>query len=157
MNVFDQIGELVRSAASAQDGCRKALDAILEATHTGSGTVHILSPGQTAMDLLASKNIPQVVLDKIQSVPIGKGMGGVAVERKQAVTTCNLQTDDAGGVIQQGARASGMQGAVAVPIMRGEEAIGALGVATREPRDFSRAEIDEITAMGRALGQALRP
>ena len=155
MNPHDDISDLVRRAVSPEDACSGALDAILEATHTGSGTVHILPQGQTSMVLMAAKNIPPVVLEKIREVPMGKGMGGVALEKKQPVTTCNLQTDDAGGVIRQGARATGVQGAVAVPIMRGDEAIGALGVATREPRDFSRAEIDEILAMARALGEAL--
>jgi GAF domain-containing protein len=83
-------------------------------------------------------------------------MGGVAVEKKQPVTTCNLQVDDAGGIIRQGARATGAQGAVAVPMMVGDDAVGALGVATKEPRDFSRAEIDHILALASALGTALR-
>jgi len=155
MNGHAHLSDLVRHAASPQEGCARALDAILEATHTGSGTVHVLPSGRTTMVLMASKNIPLVVLDKIREVPVGKGMGGVAIESMQPVTTCNLQTDDAGGVIQQGARATGVQGALAVPIMKGGVAIGALGVATREPRDFSRAEIDEILAMARALGSAL--
>jgi len=38
----------------------------------------------------------------------------------------------------------------------GDEAVGALGVATKEPRDFSRAEIDQILALASALGRALR-
>ena len=79
-------------------------------------------------------------------------MGGVAVEKKQPVTTCNLQTDDAGGVIRQGARDTGAKGAVAVPMLDGDEAIGALGIATREPRDFSRAEIDRVMDSGARSG-----
>jgi len=42
-----------------------------------------------------------------------------------------------------------------VPLMRGTTAVGALGVATREPRDFTRAEIDTIMELGRALAEAL--
>ena len=66
------------------------------------------------MHFSAATDIPPFVLDKIRQIPVGKGMGGVAVEKKQPVTTCNLQTDDAGGIIRQGARATGAQGAVAV-------------------------------------------
>ena len=39
--------------------------------------------------------------------------------------------------------------------MRGSKAVGALGVATKEPRDFTRAEIDGIMALGRAMADAL--
>ena len=108
------------------------------------------------LELLAAKNIPAGVLDKVRLIPVGKGMGGVAVEKRQPVTTCNLQEDDAGGVIRQGARATGAQGALAVPMLVDDQAIGALGVATREPRDFTRAEIDAILEMGSVLARALR-
>jgi GAF domain-containing protein len=71
------------------------------------------------------------------------------------VTTCNLQQDDAGGVIRQGARATGVQGALALPLLDGERAIGALGVATKEPRDFTREEIDRLLEIGRAIARAV--
>ncbi|HKQ68338.1 MAG TPA: GAF domain-containing protein [Polyangiaceae bacterium] len=156
MDISPRILDIVRQAPNAEEGARLALEAILEATHTGSGTVHLMAAGETVMKLFASKNIPPFVLEKVQLIPVGKGMGGVAVEKRQPVTTCNLQTDDAGGVIRQGARETGVQGALAVPMIHGDDAIGALGVATQMPRDFTRVEIDEILAMGSALGRALR-
>jgi GAF domain-containing protein len=156
MDISQEVAKLAQDAKSHEEAASKALQAILQATNTVSGTVHYLEPGSTVMTLLAATDIPPVVLDKIRQIPVGKGMGGVAVEKKQPVTTCNLQTDDAGGIIRQGARATGAQGAVAVPMMVGDEAVGALGVATKEPRDFSRAEIDQILALASALGRTLR-
>ena len=149
-----RIADLVRGAATEGEGLRLALDAILEATGTTSGTVHVMAD-DGALRLMASRDIPQVVLDKVAVIPVGKGMAGVAVAEKRPVTTCNLQTDDAGGVIRQGARESGARGAVAVPLLRGTTAVGALGVATREPRDFTRQEIDALMGLGRALAEAL--
>src|SRR5689334_19358942 len=96
----ERVTEIVRQAATEREGIAQALDAILEATQTASGTVHILRPGTSLMDLMAAKNIPPVVIDKIKEIPVGKGMGGVAVEQRRPVTTCNLQTDDAGGIIR---------------------------------------------------------
>src|SRR3954466_6741945 len=156
MDISSKIATLIRGATSSKEGIERALDAILEATNTTSGTVHVMPPGESTMYLMASRDIPQVVIDKVQAIPIGKGMAGVAVEKCQPVTTCNLQADDAGGVIRQGARDTGARGAVAVPMLDGDEAIGALGIATREPRDFSRAEIDRVMDLGRALARALR-
>jgi GAF domain-containing protein len=156
MDISEQVANLAKDAKSHEEAAASALQAILKATNTVSGTVHFLEPGSVVMNLLAATDIPPVVLDKIRQIPVGKGMGGVAVEKKQPVTTCNLQTDDAGGIIRQGARATGAQGAVAVPMMVGDEAVGALGVATKEPRDFSRAEIEQILALASVLGGALR-
>src|SRR5262249_5166178 len=105
MDIANKIGSLVREASSEKEGIARALDAILDATNTTSGTVHVMPPGEDVMHLMASRDIPEFVLDKVRTIPIGKGMAGVAVEKRQPVTTCNLQTDDAGGIIRQGARA----------------------------------------------------
>lgn len=156
MGISERITDIITSAPTPALGAELALEGILEETATTSGTVHLIPRGGQMMELLAAREIPPVVLEKIRVIPIGKGMAGVAVEKQQPVTTCNLQQDDAGGVIRQGARATGAQGALAVPIVVDGEAIGALGVATREPRDFTRAEIDAILGMATVLGQALR-
>ncbi len=155
MDITQTVARLVRDAPTAKAGIEQALDAILAATGTTCGTVHLLQAGETMLRLAAARQIPPPVLEKIQLIPIGKGMAGVAVETKQPVTTCNLQQDDAGGVIRQGARATGVQGALALPLLLGDDAVGALGVATVEPRDFSRAEIDRLLAIGRALALAV--
>jgi GAF domain-containing protein len=156
MDIAERINDVIRTAPTPEQGAELALGAILAETATTSGTVHLIPQGGQMMDLLAAREIPPGVLEKVRVIPIGKGMAGVAVEKRQPVTTCNLQQDDAGGVIRQGARATGVQGALAVPIIVDDEAIGALGVATREPRDFTRAEIDTILSMANVLGQALR-
>jgi L-methionine (R)-S-oxide reductase len=153
--LIDDIGALVASADTLEAGIGRALDAILAATGTTSGTVHLLEDSGSVMRLVVAKEIPPPVIEKIRTIPVGKGMAGVAVEKKQPVTTCNLQQDDAGGVIRQGARATGVQGALALPMLDGERAIGALGVATKEPRDFSREEIDRLLDIGRALARAV--
>ena len=156
MGISERITAIVKDAATAEQGVELALGVILEETATTSGTVHLIPPGGQMMELLAAREIPPAVLEKVRVIPVGKGMAGVAVEKRQPVTTCNLQQDDAGGVIRQGARATGVQGALAVPIIVDGAAIGALGVATREPRDFTRAEIDAILAMANVLGAAVR-
>jgi L-methionine (R)-S-oxide reductase len=156
MDISQRITEIVERAATVEEGAQLALEAIMKETATVTGTVHLIPKHGQMLELLAAKDIPAGVLEKVRLIPVGKGMGGVAVEKRQPVTTCNLQEDDASGVIRQGARATGAQGALAVPMMIDDQAIGALGVATKEPRDFTRAEIDAILEMGSVLARALR-
>jgi L-methionine (R)-S-oxide reductase len=145
---------LICGGASAAEGASQALDLILEATGTMSGTIHRLSADGTTLRLLAARRIPPPVLEQVQEIPLGKGMAGVAAERRQPVTTCNLQRDDAGGVIRPGARATGAGGAVAVPILHDEAVLGVLGVATGDERDFTAEEIAALLALGRELAAA---
>ena len=131
----------------------EALDRILERMRADSGTIHLLGADGVLHLKAASAGIPPFVLETIKDVPVGKGMAGLAVERKQPVDACNIQTDDSGDV-RPGARATGLQGSIVVPMFRGEEAVGALGVANRQERTFTDAETDLLVEIGKVLARA---
>jgi L-methionine (R)-S-oxide reductase len=130
----------------------ETLARILEEMTADSGTIHLLGDDGVLHLKAASAGIPQVVLDTIKDVPVGKGMAGLAVERKQPVNACNIQTDGSGDV-RPGARATGLQGSVVVPLLRGEDAIGALGVATLRERTFTGEEEQLLLEIGRVLAR----
>jgi GAF domain-containing protein len=81
-------------------------------------------------------------------------MAGLAVERGAPVDTCNLQSDATGNV-KPGARATGMEGAIVVPIFKGEKAVGALGIANRATRTFSAEETALLMEAGRTIAVTL--
>ncbi len=89
---------------------------------------------------------------QIGTIAVGKGMAGLAVERREPVTACNIQTDTSGDV-RRGATATGMEGAIVVPILDGDEAVGALGVASSRERTFTDDEIAVLLETGRAISQ----
>jgi L-methionine (R)-S-oxide reductase len=128
------------------------LGLILTEMSADSGTIHMLGEDGVLHLKAASAGIPQVVLDTIKDVPVGKGMAGLAVERKEPVNACNIQTDTSGDV-RPGARATGLQGSVVVPMLRGEDAVGALGVANRSERTFTSAEEQLLLEIGRVLAR----
>ena len=144
-----EIERAVLNGAAWNDTLRR----ILARMNADSGTIHILGDDGVLHLKAASDGIPQIVLDTIKDVPVGKGMAGLAVERKLPVNACNIQTD-ATGDVRPGARATGLQGSVVVPMLRGDEAVGALGVATRRERTFTDAEEQLLLEIGRVLARA---
>jgi L-methionine (R)-S-oxide reductase len=140
----------IARSASAGQSWDQLLASILGELGADSGTIHLLGDDGVLHLIAASAGIPQVVLDTVKDVPVGKGMAGLAVERKQPVNACNIQTDTSGDV-RPGARATGLQGSVVVPMMRDDVAIGALGVATRRERTFTSAEEQLLLDVGRVL------
>ena len=148
-NFLAEIDRSVRAGIEWND----ALARILTEFAGDSGTIHLLGDDGVLHLRAASAGIPQVVLDTIKDVPVGKGMAGLAVERRQPVNACNIQTDGSGDV-RPGARATGLQGSIVVPILRGDDAIGALGVATRSERTFTDAEAERLLDVGRVLARA---
>jgi GAF domain-containing protein len=125
----------------------------MEHFRADTGTIHLLASDGVLHLKAASAGIPEPVLQAVKLVPIGKGMAGLAVERREPVSVCNLQTDSSGNV-RPGAKATGMEGALVVPVLSGDRAVGALGIANRAPRTFTPDETALLTEVGRAIAAA---
>ena len=126
---------------------------VLEEFDCVSGTLHRAEENE--LKLVAYEGIPDPVLTKIETVPIGKGMAGIAAERREPVQVCNLQTDDS-GVAEPGARETMMEGAIAAPIIGSDGALeGVIGVAKPEPYEFTPAERDQLLRADTRIAQQL--
>jgi GAF domain-containing protein len=143
-------------AAYRSGGWSRALTQVLEDFGADSGTIHLLGTDGVLHLAAASAGIPPVVIETVRDVPVGKGMAGLAVERRQPVNACNIQTD-ATGDVRPGARATGLQGSIVVPMMNGETAVGALGIANHRERVFSDEEMERLLDVGRLLAAAAAP
>ncbi|MBI3471413.1 MAG: GAF domain-containing protein, partial [Candidatus Solibacter usitatus] len=103
MNILDA----TEGALRAGNGVAEALRLAIGHFRADSGTVHLLESDGLLHLAAAAGGIPEVVLKAVETVPVGKGMAGLAVERAQPVTACNIQTDSSGDV-RPGARATGL-------------------------------------------------
>jgi signal transduction protein with GAF and PtsI domain len=129
-----------------------ALARIVEHFAADSGTVHFVEADGYLHLAAVTAGMPDAVLATIRRIPIGKGMAGLAVERRQPVNACNIQTDTSGDV-RPGARATALGGAIVVPIFRGDDVVGALGIANRRERAFADAEVASLLCAGRLLAE----
>ncbi|HEX2843195.1 GAF domain-containing protein [Hyphomicrobium sp.] len=136
-------------------GHSEALARIVRMVGADSGTLHYIGPDGLLHLAAASAGMPPHVLAIIREIPVGKGMAGLAFERRAPVDACNIQTDTSGDV-RPGARATGLAGSIVVPIFDGEDVVGTLGVANRSERSFTEQEVETLLAEGRNLA-AQRP
>lgn len=134
----------------ADDRCATELQRIVQSFEADSGTIHFLEHDGMLHLAAASAGMPEPVLAIIRTIPVGKGMAGLAVERAQPVDACNIQTDTSGDV-RPGAKATGLAGSIVVPIFDGETVVGALGIANRAERVFTANEISRLMDEGRRL------
>jgi hypothetical protein len=109
-----------------------------------AGTVHLFENG--GLKLASAINIPPQVQQVVAWVPNGKGMAGLALQRKEPVQTCNLKEDNTGNV-KPGAKAVNAQAAVALPVLDSKSDVRAVvGIAFPNEREFTTAELEELTA-----------
>lgn len=118
-----------------------------------TGTLHFLEKETNLLQLRAQKGIPDFLIPKLSTIPIGKGMAGIAAERMKPVEMCNLQTDDS-GVARPAAKETKVEGSIAVPMLLNDELFGVFGIAKPVPYDFTDQEEKDLLQLGEAMSVA---
>ena len=120
------------------------LEAIVRRFGADTGSIHTLEQG--VLVLKAQVGLPPRVAEIVTRVPLGKGMAGLACQRNEPVTACNIQTDQSGEV-RPGAKATGVNGAIVVPIRDAAgRAQGALGIGVHRAYEYSEQETKQLLA-----------
>jgi L-methionine (R)-S-oxide reductase len=151
MNSSGRIPESVETALASSD-TQSILDATIQFFGCQAGTVHWLDPQSGTLKLAAHRNIPPPIAEIVATVPIGKGIAGLAAQRREPVSLCNLQTDTSGQA-RPAAKTTGMEGSLAVPMLVSGELRGVLGIAKATPHDWTDEEKGVVLAIASKLGE----
>lgn len=155
---MDSLSRTVKELIEKSPGAvplQAILDYVIKIANGQGGTLHVIRDGTLQLAAWTS-SIPEPVLSAIRSVPIGKGMAGVAAERREPVTTCDLQADNAGGVARPNAKKTGFRGSICIPmITTGGVVAGTLGVGCSESREFTESEVQQLLAAGMLTANAI--
>ena len=151
--------EKVRSLLEegGENALPEVLDVILEHFSCVTGTVHILNRASGLLNLKEQRGIPDSIIEQVRTIPIGKGMAGLAAKRRSAVQVCNLQTDESGKA-RPAAKDTKMEGCIAAPMFlsdEDDELFGILGVAMPVAHDYSEEEITDLDDFGRMIAATL--
>jgi signal transduction protein with GAF and PtsI domain len=130
------------------------LDRLLAHFGCAVGTIHRLDPGSGLLQLQAQRGLPDMLRPRVDRIPLGKGMAGLAAERRQPVQVCNLQTDTS-GVAKPAAKETRMEGSIALPILDGDALRGVLGVAKPTAYEFTAAETALLQEGANIVGKFL--
>lgn len=119
-----------------------------------TGTLHVLAADGLLHLRAFAGSLPPPVMEAIRAIPVGKGIAGQAVALARPVSICNIQTDSS-GVARPGARQTGVQSSLCVPLLVGDKPVGALGIGTAQERDFTADETGLLLEAARYIGQTL--
>jgi len=119
-----------------------------------TGTLHVLAADGLLHLRAFAGSLPPPVMEAIRAIPVGKGIAGQAVALARPVSICNIQTDSS-GVARPGARQTGVQSSLCVPLLVGDKPVGALGIGTAQERDFPADETGLLLEAARYIGQTL--
>ena len=134
---------------------QQLLTDIIAAFDCSTGTIHTLDPQTNLLKLQAQQGIPEFLLPKMTAIPIGKGMAGIAAERREPVEMCNLQTDES-GVARPAAKETKVEGSIAAPLLLDGELYGVVGIAKPVPYDFTEEETQSLMQIGEEMSRYIR-
>lgn len=126
----------------------------LERFGVETGTLHVLGADGLLHLRAFAGSLPPPVMEAIRTIPAGKGIAGQAFALARPVSICNIQTDS-GDVVRPGARHTGVQASLCVPLLVGEKPVGALGIGTTQERDFTLDETSLLLEAARYIGKTL--
>jgi len=136
------------------DAAEDKLQEVIAEFDCQTGTLH--KADDQWLFLVTQEGVPEPLIDKISKIPFGKGIAGVAAERKDAVELCNLQ-QDLEGIAKEGAKKTGVSGSIAVPILSQDNntVLGTLGIGKFQPYQFSDQEKSRLTTIAKTFIELL--
>ena len=129
---------------------QEVLTTVISTFDCTTGTIHFLDEKSGLLKVRAHQGIPPFLIPKLSEIPIGKGMAGIAAERREPVEMCNLQTD-ASGVARPNAKETKVEGSIAVPMLLNGKLYGTLGIAKPVPYDFTKKEVADLLSIGEKI------
>ena len=133
---------------------QEVLSTVISAFDCTTGTIHFLDEKSGLLKVQAHQGIPPFLIPKLSEIPIGKGMAGIAAERREPVEMCNLQTDDS-GVARPAAKETKVEGSIAAPMMLNGTLYGTLGIAKPVPYDFTKEEVSDLLTIGEKISAVI--
>lgn len=146
---FEQLSDLLNRPSINWE---EVLSEIISCFDCTTGTIHFLDAKTSLLKLKAQIGIPDFLIPKLSEIPIGKGMAGIAAERRQPVEMCNLQTDSS-GVARPAAKETKVEGSIALPMLLDGTLFGTLGIAKPFPYDFTEEEVNDLLKIGKEMSR----
>ena len=114
-----------------------------------AGTVHVVRGDH--LTITGAVNIPPKVQEVTATIPLGKGMAGLARQHDKPIQTCNLQ-EDTSGAVKPGAKAVNARAAVALPIHASDGTVRAvIGLAWMDERVLDAPQLAAISSDAASL------
>ncbi len=138
---LDRIRSQLIEPEKATDDLQPTLARLLELVHAATGRIYLAGPKDKTLRLAAHQGLRPEFVSRVGTRPPHVGLTGRAAAEKKTVvlTDENRQAADL-----EHLRDEGLQTVVAVPIMAGDELVGAINLADRGIRQFTDQDLKRL-------------
>jgi signal transduction histidine kinase/DNA-binding NarL/FixJ family response regulator len=147
---LNAIAEVVGHSLNLEEILSDVLDQTLAMLEVESGGIYLIEPDGETMTLQVHQGLSEEFVEGVRRVRLGEGISGQAVARGEPVV---LDVEDypterlAPFILKEG-----IQTLASTPIAHKDRALGALTLATKQPRAFPSRKLELLTAIGHQIG-----
>ena len=154
--VMHAISQTINRSLDLEKVLDDALDNVMALFAPHSAFIRLVDPAANTLVFAAQKGLSTeelAMLDKRQDR--GEGITGFSVDSGRVVVIEDLLTDPRTAGKMGFSRRIGCRSVVALPLYAKEKLVGNMSFRTREPRPYSKEEIDLFTSIGHQIGVAV--
>jgi GAF domain-containing protein len=133
-----------------------AVRRVIRCLGADGGGIRLLGPGSGQLTLSFTEGMSEEYAAAVRHLGLGEGIVGDVALTGEPALLADMQEDPRlqPGVLPR-LREEGLRSLAVVPLRSREEVVGTLGVVSRTPGAFGKADLDLLTAMGHQIGVAI--
>ncbi len=147
------IDRVITGSLELEEILKSALSKALEVTETETGGIYLLEKDGDTLSLKAHIGISQELSTALARIKIGQGVSGTAVKSGKPVVLDI--TEYPNPELLSPLLKDGIVSIAGVPLIAKEKIVGAMTLADRRQRTFSRDDLDLLTSIGSQIGVAI--
>lgn len=147
------IDQVITRSLDLETIFRDALSKALEVTETEAGAIYLLEEDGETLSLKAHTGISPETVKAFSKIKVGEGVSGMAVKSGKAVAL-DISEYPSPELLAPLIK-EGIVSFSGVPLKAKEKIVGAITLANRHRRSFSKDDIDLLTSIGNQIGIAV--
>ncbi|MCX9011201.1 MAG: GAF domain-containing protein [Candidatus Methanoperedens sp.] len=153
MEILFEIDRVVSQTLNLDEIFKEALAKTLQVTATDAGSIYLLEDDGNVLKIKTALGLSDTFVRIVSEIKVGEGISGRAVQiRKPFVTDIDHYPTR---TLLPYLEREGLVTLVSVPLMAKGNVVGAMNLANRRRRAFSKEDIDALASIGSQIGVAV--
>ncbi|MCH2375766.1 MAG: sigma 54-interacting transcriptional regulator, partial [Planctomycetes bacterium] len=150
MAILQEVTLALNSTLNPGELLDQILDSSIRYTGANTGSVALISPDGTNLQIVASRGLGTDVENEVV-LPVGEGLTGWVAEHGKPLNVSDVRSDSRYVMVKEHIRSE-----MAVPMVLGKQVIGVISVDSSKETNFTEGDLQILTFVGAQAAQILK-
>lgn len=156
LRAINTIADAVYHSLDMPTMARHAVTAMMGYSHSPAVALFALDEASRQLKMVHAKGFDPQTTEKASSLPMEGSLTGLAVRKKQVVTTADLPGDDRlVPEVRKALAAESLNSVVSIPLLAQDRVLGAMNLIYKTRYQITDSEKETLLSIGKTIGLAL--